>query len=1069
MAFGDIIKKYLIQKLSDLTELLMGLVKLFLRLNQDKKNASVFTTLLKTIELIDFIAPSFRSLKLIRFTSAVFCKYIKHIICTFVLFFSVLGQTQLREVPSGWKFIIIKTYHFDVVVNAEQQQLGQIYAQKLEEAYRFLNPYFPDHPEKTLVIINDTTDLTNGYATQLPYPFIMAYPVLSGPHDSLSESDDWPLEFLAHEYTHILTFAPAKGVFKVLRSVFGTVVAPNIFLPRWWKEGLAVEVESQIANGGRLRSKYQDAFIRGLVNEEQFQSYDIAMANEVLPVWPEGLGPYVYGSLVWNQMVSEHGEEIMKTLNIRHGGRMPFFIEAPAREHLGLSYESFYQKTLDKIENLARAQLSVLRKKKPSPLIEIAKNFVYSSFPSFNRDGTYLAFLASDEGGKKEIQVLKRNESQINFEKAEKILGEKTEGKSDTSPSGIIQRIEWFNKRSAILFDKTDNINELEVYSDLHIYDLQHGKSWALSHGLRARDAAISPNDDSIIFVRLTGGKTSLAKMTLTSKSLQTDFKSEKSPLPVEELWDPGMHKRISSPSFLNETQVIFSLRDSGRDSLYIYDLQKKSIRTAIKTNSNFRFPRFKNNTLYFISDQSGVFNLYQNSGIIEDLRFTENNINKNVPQTHLVTGMSTWDIDPRSADLYITLMTGRGPQIAKIQKDDRLNFTNLTDPELPKIDMLLAQSFEKKITPPVLNETSPDKNIIFSTEEYSPWSYLLPRYWIPLLGYSSVSGNLYIGAQTSGFDPLKKHIYNLSVSYDSGTRHTNLDGGYQNNQTDVPILLQSSEHSTYLYQVEEKLKTTSAAFSVLPSIWTLNRHSAFELGYKYNKVQLLDLHTTERSGPFFRLSYSDYSRKGLQISPEEGKAAYLQVIYNVNNSDQLENTQYLGSLNYYFSNILPKHNVVSTKLNAFHTPENIPNYQGALTSGFMPIQDISIPLFVMRGTQTGQFYGKNLYTANLEYRFPILNLFRGAGTDPYFFHRLHGAIIADHLITDGYAYNKNTDVYTKSGLGDIYATYGTELRLETSLLYVIPINFIGGYYWPREANYGSQGVGISLQAGGSF
>ena len=157
-----------------------------------------------------------------------------NILLTLMLLFSANAWAQ--EVPASWSFVILKSAHFDIVVNARQQDLGQFYAFKLEEAYDFLNPLFTDKPERTVVIINDKTDVTNGYATGIPYPHIMAYPVLAGPSESLGESGDWALELLSHEYTHILTFEPATGFMKYLRFVFGTIVSPNILLPRWWKE-----------------------------------------------------------------------------------------------------------------------------------------------------------------------------------------------------------------------------------------------------------------------------------------------------------------------------------------------------------------------------------------------------------------------------------------------------------------------------------------------------------------------------------------------------------------------------------------------------------------------------------------------------------------------------------------------------------------------------------------------------------------------------------------------------------------------------------------------------------------
>ncbi|WP_374032016.1 hypothetical protein [Bdellovibrio bacteriovorus] len=203
------------------------------------------------------------------------------------------AKAQL-EVPPQLKWKTLKTAHFEVIFNAEQQDLGYLYAEKLEKAYSELRSYFHSRPDKTIVIINDKTDVTNGYATRIPYPHIMAYPVLPGPEESLSDTGDWAFELLAHEYTHILTFEPANGIMKPLRAVFGTIIAPNILMPQWWKEGVAVEMETRLSDHGRLRSHYQDATVRAMVDAKTLRDFDIAEANENIYTWPQGARPYLF-------------------------------------------------------------------------------------------------------------------------------------------------------------------------------------------------------------------------------------------------------------------------------------------------------------------------------------------------------------------------------------------------------------------------------------------------------------------------------------------------------------------------------------------------------------------------------------------------------------------------------------------------------------------------------------------------------------------------------------------------------------------------------------------------------
>jgi len=214
------------------------------------------------------------------------------------------AQAEWVVQPSiEWK--TLNTDHFEVIYNAEQQELALLYADRLEKAYEILHKTFSTMPEKTIVVINDKTDLTNGYATRVPYPHIMTYPVLPGPEDSLADTGDWYFELLSHEYTHVLNFEPATGIMKPLRYVFGSIVSPGLLLPRWWKEGLAVQMETSSSNFGRLRSVYQDATLRALVKDNQLGIFALPEINEVLPTWPEGMRPYLFGSVMWSQMVAD--------------------------------------------------------------------------------------------------------------------------------------------------------------------------------------------------------------------------------------------------------------------------------------------------------------------------------------------------------------------------------------------------------------------------------------------------------------------------------------------------------------------------------------------------------------------------------------------------------------------------------------------------------------------------------------------------------------------------------------------------------------------------------------------
>lgn len=963
----------------------------------------------------------------------------------FLSIFIYLNGALAQEVPHDWEFVTLKTAHFDVIVNAKQQDLGILYAEKLEEAYAFLAPLFTDKPKRTIVIINDKTDITNGYATPIPYPHIMIYPVLPGPSDSLGETGDWALELLAHEYTHVLTFEPATGFMKPLRYIFGTIASTNLLLPRWWKEGVAVHIETQISKGGRLRSLYQDAMIRSFVKEGRLTEFSIDQANEALPSWPKGHRPYLFGSLIWSEMTAQRGDQIVDTLHQHHGGRFPYFIEKPARDHLGQTYVSQYRSMLLETQTRAEKQIQKLEEKPFSPLNYLNLKTQYLNHPAISPDGRYMAVISVDETEKREIKLLARKaqESFLDSPILEKIESQKEQENlpkpQDGPPSGGIQRVSWFHKTNRLVYDKVDAINPIERYADLHIYDLKTQKSEQLSTGLRGREPSVSPDDQEIIFVKLEGGKTSLAAFDLNSKSHKI-------------LWTAPMQSRISYPTYLEKNKILFSLRHpSAEEHLWIYDKETQQVQKILENYKTARFALLTPHGLFFTSSQNGVHNLY----------LADKNFKTARPVSHVVTAVfaATWD--PVLDDIYLTSMTDQGPQVARLMATD---WKKTTGP-LPTISGLYEDRYPPKENPEIKQEK---KNVIQSQEDYFSGSNLLPSYWIPYIYTSSTDGSVGLQASTSGFDPLKKHNYSVTGFYETGLKRASGLGSYQNNQLRWPLLFHASETNSYYYKFENLLTTKNYSASIWPDIWNLSRYALLEVGAK-NSESSYDPLKVYRQGAYARLLYSNLSRAGVQISPESGQSAYLGATKFYYSSDNLAHNVFVFGGNYYHSKWLPSRHVVMFRANGFILDnDSVPSVFGASTGAYMPAQDSPLPTYVMRGYSTGQFFGRRLFNLNTEYRFPMRRIDRGWGTDPYFLHQMHGAVVIDGVSVDGFAYNIKNQMFDRIRSDRSFWSGGFETRLETSLGYVLPINLILGYYVTNSADYGQKtAVGLSLQAAG--
>lgn len=976
-------------------------------------------------------------------------KQLVSLLLTAFVFFSLSSHAQL-EVPPELEWKTLTTPHFQIIFNARQQDLGLLYAEKLEKAYYELRSYFHSLPETTVVIINDKTDVTNGYATRIPYPHIMAYPVLPGPEESLADTGDWAFELLAHEYTHILNFEPANGVMKPLRSIFGNIIAPNILLPNWWKEGLAVEMETRLGNHGRLRSFYQDSTIRAMVDDGSFYSYDIAEANEMIPTWPEGMRPYLFGSLMWSQMLADKGSELAGTLNERHGGRVPYFIETPAREHIGKSYPNEYNRMMEDTVLRAQEQMKTLREATVTSPVIPKNSFTSVSAPAISPDGKHLAVVTEDDSNSRSVKMITRENDQQSFldakaadtvEKFNEAFEPSTQ--RDGPPTGSIQRISWFPDSQKIIYDKIDYTNRIERYSDLYTYDLKTKKTAPLTKSLRAREPSVSPQGDRVTFVKLEGGKTHLGLLKLGAKPSD------------EVLFSGEIQQRISYPLFWDQDTILFSLRKvDGSEQLYRFTISSKNVQTIFTEYPNVRFAKKTSEGLLFTSSKNGVLNLY----------LADSDLKKARPVSHTLTAFFTGDIDPLRKEIYATHMTSQGLRVAAILPQDWQN----TPSDLPEIKPLMADRYQKSAAK---NEEALEAARAAMNqskiEDYSPYGYLWPQYWLPFISGSSSETGVVITAQTSGFDPLKKHAYTLMGSWDTGLNRGSLEGTYLNQVTSLPIAAIGYKRSSYLGTTANELNDYGLAVAALPDMFWASRYANLQIGWQYLE-RSTPTTETKRTGPFTMLNYANYSKSGAQISPESGGGAYLGAYNYIETDGYLSHSQFLAGGEIYFSSFLPRHNAVMLRVNGVYTPEKIASIYGVSTESLVFIPDSPLPQYILRGYKRGQLFGRNLVSVNAEYRFPIKNIYAGSGTDPLFLRRISGAVVADGAAADGLFVNDIEMVYEAVNMKRAFWSAGAELKLETTIGYVLPVSLVLGYYVAFNSPEGNEGtLGTTLQITG--
>lgn len=956
------------------------------------------------------------------------------ILCLFIFNFIFAPASQAREVSHLLKFYVVKSQHFEVVYSENDSVIAEIYLNKLEKAYEFLSTQFTEMPKKLTVVINNHTDITNGYATQLPYPHIVSYPTIPSTQDLNFEYKDWPLELLTHELTHIATFYPANGIFHYLRIFTGSITAPNMLLPTWWKEGIAVEMETQLLSHGRSNSTYQDAVLRALILDKKLFNYNLARSNEFLPIWPFGSTPYLFGSILMshlNQPISDSENTLYKSqldkLLQKHSRRVPFFIETPAQETYGKSYSELFFDSLNLIKNRAETQFEIIKSKPISVANYLdIKNHPQSSFPSISPDGLKLILFATDTAINKKMVLLKKeiNQFPLAFEitKTSQLLDTDSSimksyfnSQAEVITSGNITKPVWTMDSNKIYYTKSDNFSSVESSFDIYEYNFTTKKTKQLTFGIRGREISLSLDEKSIYFVKALGLSTQVVKLNLEHLKEEVIING----IPLD---------RLGQPFEIEPGSLMYSKKDgnSGYEGFYKYDLNTKNSNEYLKELSPVRFQNKFNNNLYFISNKSGVSNLYK----------VDTHFKSTTPLTNSLTGIISASVY-NDTEVWATEMTSIGPRVGLI-KQENLNWP-------PQIEPLLKDKYEK---PFQFKQQNSNTIGVENKNEYSALNYLWPHFWIPFFYTSSNSPGLFISAQTFNHDPLKYHYYSLSGSYDTYSKNGAIYGSYENNQWPLIWGLSSQKNSTSFFNYTDEISNKGTELYFRPDLFKVS--SSLSGVFKIHKQEINNSNLKYSYwGPELVLAYANTQVSGQQISPEKGFNSYLKLKYN-QDLEGFKSYEEVGiGFDYHYSHLLPLHHSITTHFQSNIIPRTVPFNHGFIVQNQKPYLNPLQSGFALRGYEPGQFLARKINQISFDYNFPIKNLYYGNDTDPYFIDRIYGTFILDMMNIEGLGYNSSRKTISRYNLDELFYSAGFETTIDFKIGYFLPIKTVFGFYAP--------------------
>ena len=404
-----------------------------------------------------------------------------------------------------------------LIYNGEASKYLVNYAgQCFENALKFnADLYKYQSDEKTTVLVYDLNDFGNAGTGTIPRNhIILSIAPLNYEYETAPANERFNTTF-NHELVHLVTLDQSTSTDRFYRTIFGGKVAessddpltiayaymtdPRRSTPRWWKEGIAVFLETWMAGGiGRAMGGYDEMVFRTMVDEKKPIYNLLSLESEGTQTdFQVGANSYLYGTRFMNYLALKYGPEKLIEWTSRLDGSDAYFTSDFNRIYdLPLSdawqqwikFENEFQE-----DNLAKIRVNPVtgyRELSAEPLGALSRAFYDSSNNKI--------YCAIDFPGQI-AQIVKIDTRTGEVDKIHDVKGEALYYVTSLT----------MDPTSGILFYTTNNNDWRSLYS----LDINSGDTKLLLKEQRIGDLAFNPVDKSIWGIRHYNGQSTIVRI----------------------------------------------------------------------------------------------------------------------------------------------------------------------------------------------------------------------------------------------------------------------------------------------------------------------------------------------------------------------------------------------------------------------------------------------------------------------------------------------------------------------------------------------------------------------------
>lgn len=658
------------------------------------------------------------------------------------LFGSSLAQAQSADPWANWRSA--DSAHFRVHFRGEQRAQAEKVAQAAERAFARIAPALQWTPGGPIeLVVYSEFDLANGFSTPLPANLIGAF--LAPPAGELLDNSPWLELLLTHEMVHAIQLDKVRSAPKILRAIFGRVAwfFPNLFMPSWAHEGLAVYHEAAqdgVAAGAALgRGRLYGANFEGWLRAEQARGFptlaELNSDGRALPLSKS----YLYGGYFFDFLARRYGPKVVGEFVENYSGNIVPRFHTNPREATGKTMDQLWEDFIADLNLQVTARASALRSQ-PEQLGK-ALDKEHFDVPSVAAlpDGRTIAVLDDGVGAPELVQF-------------------DTQGRRRhlATLEGLEPRLDA-NARGELLLTQVDLCNTHYLAYDVYRVDAASGTLDRLTHCAHLRRATQA--GERILALQLDAGRTRLVSLDRRGGDLQRLYSPASDDADLVDLAASADGRRV---------QLIE--RRAGDWKVIELDVGSPTPtpRLLLSTNAPLHSLRHTPQGLEFIGTRGGVSNVW---------RLVPGATPQVQRLTHSHTGVVAHSGSQGDGALATVVITADGFRLHRQDQSPALQTVALSSGNQLQVPQggsartpaAAAAAPAAPVGSAMQSNPAPAENgaaVLGQDRRYLALTSMYPRSWWPII--ASDRGLTAYGASTYGSDALGFHQYAAAFAWET-------------------------------------------------------------------------------------------------------------------------------------------------------------------------------------------------------------------------------------------------------------------------------------------------------------